>query len=74
MLVAGEEEGLLHALAVHGLDALVGVLLDHGEEVAEEAALEGVETLVGHDDRRDGAGAVLVGVDWIVLEAPLEGA
>ena len=37
--VAGEDEGLLHQLAVDGLARLARVLLDHGEQVAEHHPL-----------------------------------
>ena len=40
VVLAGEEERLLDALAVDLDDAVVGVLLDDREDVAEEAALE----------------------------------
>jgi hypothetical protein len=43
VLVAGEHEGTLHARPVDGLHPLVRVLLDHGEEVPEQAPLEGVQ-------------------------------
>src|SRR5918999_1772009 len=41
--LAGEHERALHALAVDLEDATARVLLDHGEQVAEQGALELVE-------------------------------
>jgi hypothetical protein len=40
VVLAGEHEGLYHAVAVDGLGDLVGVLLDDREQVGEQVLLE----------------------------------
>ena len=65
--LAGEHERLLDEPAVDLLDRLVGVLLDHGEEVAEEDALLVGELGGGPGGRR--RGLATTAPTGLVLEA-----
>ena len=62
MALAGEDEGGLHELPIDGLGRLLGVLLDHGEEVAEQNAL------VLGESARPGGRVRRVLVDRVALE------
>src|SRR5262249_59641590 len=66
VVLAGEEEGVLHARALYGDGGVLGVLLDDREQIAEQPALGVGE--VGADDRR-----VLLGMRDAVDRHPLGG-
>ena len=61
--LAGEREGLFDRTALERLGAVVRVLLDHREEVAQERALVLVQTLRELVIGQRRAGAVAVGAD-----------
>jgi hypothetical protein len=81
VVLAGEREGLDDPLAVDGLGDLVGVLLDDGEQVAQQLVLErreGAERRLGDAlaVARGGAGGAVdrpVGGDGDLAVLPLRG-
>jgi hypothetical protein len=59
VVLAGVDEGVAHALTVHGDRGLIGVLLDDGEEVAQQPALRLAELGQGRIQQRVGQIAVV---------------